>query len=306
MKRSHGVALCAALAVLLPPAFVPTALAARRIPRRPTIIPNFVPPSLFDGFEPVPPDEFGFSPGGQFLVIQDDRGLHVTDLGAETEVFTERSLADQVEVGFDPFDNRLFLMEDGQGQFRFRFVDLETGSVLLDQNFLERPEIRTNVDATANLLLVRDPSRLQLILFDAEGGTKLRRVYSPQAQVGFSFAGTGLAVIDAAAFGRTQVEAFNARTGRPALRESVSGAFLAGFAPSGASFVVAEATSAGTFRVRMVDAARARTLVNRTFHGPVDAGFTPDSQFLRVRSRFGDRERVFLFRTRDGREVLFR
>jgi hypothetical protein len=56
----------------------------------------------------------------------------------------------------------------------------------------------------------------------------------------------------------------------------------------------------------MFDSVTGRLLMSRSFLGIINAGFTPESTLLGVRGRDGATERLFLFRTTDGRQVFLR
>ena len=317
MKRNPRLALCAALSSLClltgPSASPASAAPTTRLPR---VVPNFIRPILFEGFEPIAPDEFGLSPNFQFLVVQDTRGLRVIRLDDEDKkhhdpkdhdfneddiVFSDSFIRDHVEVGFDPSDQRLYLLEWSGADFRFRFINLDDGQILLDQRLSDLPEIRTNLDGSINVLTVRNLNQTRVLVFDDEGLITYRRNFSTFVQWGINLFGPAIAFVDRDALGHVQVELVHAFSGRVLIRESGLQLIDVGFEPEGPAFVVVLATSTDTFRVRMVHSKTGRLLVNRTFFGAANAGFTPDGSLLGIKSRSGLSQRVYLFRTIDGR-----
>jgi hypothetical protein len=321
MKRNPMLALCAAvsaLCLLAGPSVGPAAAApGSRLPR---VVPNFVPPILFKGFEPIPPDEFGLSPDFHFLVVQDTRGLRVIRLDEghkkhddpkdhdpkfdeDDVVFSDSFIEGHLEVGFDPSDQRLYLLEGSGGDFRFRFIDLDDGRILLDQRLPDLPEIRTNFKGSVNLLAIHELNQTRVLVFDDEGIINYRRSFSRFVHWGINSFAPSIAFVDRNGTGQTQVELVNAFSGLVILRESGLGIVDTGFEPKGPAFVVVTATSRDTFRVRMIQSETGQFLLNRTFFGAANAGFTPDGSLLGVRSRSGLSQRVYLFRTFDGRLV---
>lgn len=299
MKRTPGapIAIGALLLCCVAAAGVPASSA-------PTIIPNLIAPQLFPGFEPIEPDAFGLSPDLRFVVISDDRGLRVIRRSSGLEVFRQR-IADPVATGFDPSDRRFFLLERAGGGYRFRFIDLANGFSLRDERFQDRPEIRTNENASANTIIVRNGTRSQVLLFNRAGREVYRRGAGANADVGFQFSAPSAAIVDRDAFGRAEIIVVNVATGRLTVHQTLFGDFQAGFeTDDGAAFLIAAATSEGSFRVRLVNARNGRPLVNRRFQGPVRAGFLPEGGVLGVVDRTFERERVFLFRTSNGEEIV--
>jgi hypothetical protein len=307
MKRILTAALAAACAMSL----VPNAPAAAEETFPPRHMPRFVRPELFRGFLPIQPDEFGLSPDQRFLVFHTARrGLTVLRLADDRVVFQDRSpdrFAGVQEVGFDPLDNRLFILtRDTQveGTWRFRFVNLRTGRVLTDQRFPFRPEIRTNQNATVNVLAMRRPGVSRVLLLNAAGRITRRLNYDPLVSWGISRFGASIAFVNPISLGRRRIEVFNTRTGRPTFRTGIDPLFEVGYEPFGPAFVVSEPTSPSTFRVRMVHGGNGRAMLNRSFQGTNNAGFTPDGSLLGVQGRQGFGNELFLFRTRDGRQVF--
>src|SRR5437870_2258178 len=167
MKRSLVFALCAAalaVAASVPVSPRPAAAAPPGQPSR--LIPKLFTPSLSEGIEPIPVDQFGNSPDFNFLVFEDDLGFHVLRVRDRVVTFSQR-IQDVFQVGFSPFDDRMYLVERSGTGFRLRFIDPFRGTTLLDQHFLQLPEIRTNTDGTVNLTVVRNTGRAQVLLFDA-------------------------------------------------------------------------------------------------------------------------------------------
>lgn len=279
---------------------VPARQASAQIVPGPDANPRFRAPVLFQGYEPIGPGNSGLSPHGRFLVVQDNRGLRVVRVADGAEVFRDSLPADNAEVGFDPFDRRLFVVENERLTYRVRFVHPDTGQILLDARASEQPDIRLNAEATANVVILRRGSTAQVIVFNEAGRIVHRRNTSPFVKVGINDFAPVVALIDRRGGSRVDIVVLNAATGRITLRESVTEQFDAGFEPFGTAFVVARATSVGSFRTRMVNGFTGRFLVNRTFFGPVNAGFTDDSRFLGVKSRQGAGNRVYLFRTTTG------
>ncbi|HTE19050.1 MAG TPA: hypothetical protein VK689_11805 [Armatimonadota bacterium] len=305
MKRTVGAALCAALStlsVLLVPAT--RGLAAPQTSPNAPRIPNLIAPSFFEGFEPIPPDRNGTSPSLQFLVFEDERGLHVVRLADQVEVFSEE-LDREFQVGFDPSDQRLFLVETQRDGYRFRFINPDTGAVLLDERSTERPDIRINFDATVNVLALRDRTRTRLEVFDAGGRVRFRRNASAQVQIGINLFSPTVVLIDPTSFGGALVEAVNAATGRLTVRERTTRAQLrVGFEPFGPALVIAQRTGAQTFRVRLIDSETGGIRLSRSFSGALNVGFTPEGSLLGIRTRDSFQARLFLFRTLDGRQVF--
>lgn len=268
-------------------------------------VPRFRAPDLFPGFEPVAPDSSGLSPRGRFIVIQDSRGLRVVRTADSAEVFRD-SLARNTEVGFDPFDRRMYVTSNDRLTYRFRFVHPDTGRILLDDRVSERPDIRINLDGTANVLTLRRGNTGQVNVFNDAGRVTHRRNMSSFAQVGINRYAPVVALLDRRGGTRIDLVLLNAEVGRITVREAISAQFEAGFEPLGTAFVIARATSPGSFRIRMVNGYNGRFLVNRTFFGPVNAGFTDDSRFLGVKSRQGAGDRVYLFQTTTGGTTVAR
>ena len=280
---------------------VPARHANAQIVPGPEANPRFRAPVLFQGYEPIQTGNSGLSPSGRFLVVQDNRGLRVVRVVDGAEVFRDTLPANNTEVGFDPFDRRLFVVESERLTYRVRFVHPDTGQILLNATASEPPDIRVNAAATANVVILRRGSTAQVIVFNEAGRIVYRRNTSPFVKVGINDFAPVAALIDRRGSGsRVDIVVLNALTGRITLRESISERFDAGFEPFGTAFVVARATSVGSFRVRMVNGFTGRFLVNRTFFGPANAGFTDDSRLLGVKSRQGSGNRVYLFRTING------
>lgn len=302
MKRTPRVALWAALMAL--GALVGSLRPAAAAPL-PNAIPNFVQPSLFEGFPPIEPDEFGLSPNFEFLVFEDEDGFHVIRLVDDVETFRLQFPQGPLTVGFDPADERLFLLEALPGErFRFRFIDPETGLVLRDDRLSDFPELRTNFDASVTVLAEPIPRRTRVEVLEADGRAVFRRTFSTRVDFALSAFEPAVAFLDPLSNGRLRVELLNAERGNIVLRETVSVFSVIGFAPFDSTFVVAQPVNSNNFRVRLVDALRPGVLTSRSFSGPVNAGFTPDGSLLGVVSRRGPREELFLLRTFDGRQVF--
>lgn len=303
MKRLTSAALCVVLGALCLLAGPTRAQAAPH----PGQFPQLVRPDLFEGFEPIEPDQFGVSPSFQFFVFQDQDGLHVIRLFDGEETFTLSFPDGQLTVGFDPADQRLFLLEPrAGGQYRFLFVNPWTGDILRTDFMSVRPRIRTNFDATVNVLLIPDRSRTSVLVFDDLGDLIYRRTYSALVRVALNLFSPVVAFIDAVAGGRVRIDLLNALRGSLVYQSTVSALSRFGFAPFGGAFVIAEPTGPNAFRVRLLDPFLVRALLFRSFVGQVNAGFTPDGSLLGI---FSDRARtrsLYLFRTFDGRLVTFR
>jgi hypothetical protein len=306
MKRPFRAAWCAALfALSVMAAPVLTRPASADFPP-PAQIPNFIRPELFRGFEPFPPDAFGLSPRLKFFVFQDERGLHVIRLWDEEEVFSADSPFERFEVGFDLKDDHLFLLENPNTSPRLRIVDLCTGDPVYDQRFRVRPEIRTDFDGDVIVIVVRDLGRTSVTVLGKHGRSAARRHFSESVQWGINLRVPVVAFVDRNTLGGARIETINTLRGRTTFRETVRDSFDAGFEPFGSAFVVIRRTGQDAFRVRMVNSFKGRFLVNRSFFGPGRAGFTPDSSFLGVESRAGFTDRLYLFSTDTGRQLVLR
>ncbi len=305
LYRAHSARAVLAIALFLLGSFA--LFASPRVEAQidpvPRQAPDFVPPELFEGFEPLFPGPSGLSPLGRFLVVQDVRGLRIVRVANGETVFREAA-PERAEIGFDFFDRRAYLIENQRQTYRFRFIDPSTGFVLLDLRLTERPEIRLNVDGSLNVLLRRYRNRTQALVFNGAGLVTYRRFSTGSFQIGINLFAPVVALVDRRAGSRAEIVVVNADLGRITYRTSTSDQFEAGFEPFGPAFVFARATSPSSFRVRMVNGLNGRFLTNRTFFGPLNAGFTPDSTFLGVKSRSGFSDRVYLFQTATGRIVF--
>jgi hypothetical protein len=300
LKRPLGGAYAlAALCVLL--AARPAAAVT------PVTTPQFVRPDFSEGFEPIPPDEFGVSPNFEFLVIQDEDGLHVIRLVDDVETFTLGAFTGPLQIGFDPSDHRLFLLEPQKGgSYRFRFIDPNTGEVLRSDRLNTFPEIRTNFDATVNVLASTTGRRTDAVVFDKHGDLIYRRSYSSLVRFSLNVFFPVVAFVDPQAGGQIRIEVLDAFHGVVQYRESVPATSIVGFAPFGPDFVVARPLSSNSFRVRLVNGLNGLILVTRSFTGSVNVGFTPDGSLLGVITQRGLNQDVFLFRTFDGSQVFLR
>ncbi|HEU4752076.1 MAG TPA: hypothetical protein VFU47_03130, partial [Armatimonadota bacterium] len=165
MCVASAAALCS-LYLLLGTATQPAAAAPPTQP--PLIVPALVQPELFEGFQPIPPDDFGLSPGLNFFVFQDDEGLHVVRLQDAVEVFNER-IPELIDVGFDPGDHRLYILDGDFNHPRFRFINLFTGETLLEERLTDQAEVRTDLHGFVNLLVTRSGQRSDILVFDGFG-----------------------------------------------------------------------------------------------------------------------------------------
>lgn len=304
MKRTPGVALWATLAALC--ALLGPARPAAAVPP-PNVVPNFVRPTLFEGFEPIEPDEFGLSPNFEYFVFQDQDGLHVIRLFDGVETFTLGGVQSLLTVGFDPADERLFILEPlPGGNYRFRLADPETGNLLRSDFLTYFPHIRTNFEGTVTVILEPLARQTRVLVIDGLGLIVYRRAYSSLVQVALNAFFPAVAFLDPLSGGRIRVEVLNALRGVLVFRETVAALSIVGFSPFGASFVVARPISLNSFRVRLVDVFNARLLLSRSFPGYVNVGFTPEGTLLGVVARRGILEELQLYRTLDGRQIFLR
>lgn len=304
MKRTAGVAGWAMLAALC--ALLGSARPAASLPP-PNATPSFVRPNLFPGFEPIEPDELGISPSGEYFVFQDQHGFHVVRLFDGVETFQLSFVQNNLTVGFDPADERLFILEPLRGgDYLLRLVDPYSGLLLWTDRFSRRPTVRTNLDATVTVVVEADQRQSRAYILDRKGAIVYRRSYSSQLDFALNDTVPAVAFFDPVAGGNIRVEVVSAKKGLITFRETLPALGSFGFAPYGPAFVVARPQGAGTFRVRLTDVLKGNLLVSRSFSGPVNAGFTPDGTLLGVVARQGLREELTLFRTLDGSQVFTR
>lgn len=304
MKRSIGLFLCAAVTAAALAAALPVRPArAARPGQPPRLVPNFVEPVLFEGFEPLEVDEFGLSPKGEFLVYEDVFGLHVIRTEDGVEVFQD-TILDNFQVLFTPSEGRFFLLERSGSGYRLRFIELEkkdqVGLVLFDEHFLDRPEIRTDLDGLVNLVAVPMRNQTRILVFDAKGRVFFQRAFTELVRWGINLHHPLVAFVDPIRNGDVQVLVVNARAGLPTFQSTAHFPYELGFEPGGPDFVLGSAGGLNVFRVVLVQGKTGTPLLNRSFSGPLNVGFTPDSQLLGVRSRIGSTQRIYLFRTTDG------
>lgn len=303
MKRLTSAALCVALGILCLLAGPGRALAAPQ----PGQFPQLIRPDLFEGFEPIPPDESGISPNFEFFVFQDEDTLHVIRLFDGEETFTLHFVDQRLSVGFDPADERLFILEPRPGgRYRFLFVNPDTGAILRTEYTNTLPTVRTNFDATVNVLATPDRTRSTVLVIGRYGDLIYRRTFSTLVQIALNVFSPVVAFIDPVGAGRVRIELLNALTGIIAYRSTVSALSRFGFAPFWGTFVVAEPNSSRSFRVRLIDPFLVQVLLFRSFVGPVNVGFTPDGSLLGVISDRGNTRDLFLFRTVDGSQVFLK
>lgn len=301
MNRNPRVRPRLTLLGLLPALLLLSFGAAPAAAAPPTPTPNFVRPSLFEGFEPIEPDEFGISPDFEYFVFQDADGFHVVRLFDGVETFQLKFLQGVLEVGFDPEDERLFLLEPlAGGDFRFRFVDPFSGAILRDERTSDRPTIRTNFNGTTNVFIEPVTKRSRVLVFDQDGAAAFRRTYGAFLRVAMDLFFPVVAFLEGQSNGSTRVEVVNAASRIVTLRTRIAALSIFGFGPFSSAFVIAQPLSSYSFRVRMIDALSGDPLLNRSFSGPVNAGFTPDGSLLGIVSRRGLNQQAFLFRTLDG------
>lgn len=266
--------------------------------------PSFVSPVLPEGFQPIGPDNDGLSPSGNYLVVQDQRGIEVVRTFDGAVVFFERlSASEGVTIGFDPSDHRLFVTDiRGPNDVRFRFIDPLAPATLYVQHFNEVPDIRTNLGGTVALIVDRNGATGQAVvtLLNGAGNPVVRRTFSTDFRWGIDLALPEVALLSTNSSGNTVIQLYAGRTGRLVFRATVSPFFQAGFDPFGFVFVVAQPNGTGSFTVQLVGAKSGQTLVFRTFSGGANAGFTPDGAILGVRSFDATSMTTFLFRTADG------
>lgn len=299
MKRPFGGALCALAALCLLLGARPAAAVT------PVTTPQFVRPDFSEGFEPIAPDEFGISPNFEFLVLQDQDGLHVIRLVDDVETFTLHTFTGPLQIGFDPSDHRLFLLEPQKGgSYRFRFINPNTGDVLRSDRLNTLPVIRTNFDATVNVLASTRGRGTDATVFDTLGGLIYHRSYSSLLRFSLNVFFPVVAFVDPQAGGQIRIEVLDAFHGVVQYRDSVPAVSLVGFAPFGPDFVVARPLSSNSFRVRLVNGLNGLILVTRSFTGAVNVGFTPDGSLLGAITQRGLNQDVFLFRTVDGSQVF--
>jgi hypothetical protein len=300
MKRLVGAALAAALGLLCA---APVPAAAGGFPQPPpAVVPDLLEPELFEGFEPIPPDDFGFSPDFEFFVFQDDEGLQVIRV-ADSAIVLRQRFDDRVEIGFDPDDNRIYLLDGPQDNQRLRFIDPDTGLVLFDRRFRTRPEVRTDFEGFVNVVVSREREAATILVFDGFGVPTTRLVTSPLVRWGINLDVPVVAFVDSVPFGATRIELINVLKRRYVLRERTDQQVLAGFEPFGASFVIGRPEGRGAFRVLLANAFTGRKVLNRLFAGPMTFGFLLDGDLLGV---FEDaaRQKLHLFRTSNGRPVF--
>jgi hypothetical protein len=268
---------------------------------------QFVRPDFSEGFEPIPPDELGISPNLEFLVVEDEDGLHVIRLADSKETFTLRTFLEPLQVGFDPADNRLFLLEPQKGGgYRFRFINPDTGAILRSDRISTLPDVRTNFDGTVNVLAAPSARRTDATVFNAKGGAIYHRSYSALLRFSLNVFFPVVAFVDAQAGGQIRIEVLDAFHGVVQYRDSVPAVSIVGFTPFGPDFVVARPLSSNSFRVRLVNGLNGLIVVTRSFTGQVNAGFTPDGSLLGVITQRGLNQDISLFRTVDGREIFIR
>ncbi len=307
MKRLtalFGAALSLAFtAALMIEATQPAKALAQQTQVSPPVSANLLRPELPEGFSPLGLDNFGVSPDYRYFVYQEGRSVRVLRQDNLRET-VRLNVQGFVQVGFDPLDRRLYVLETDNDRYRFRFINPRSGAVLLDQRYQDRPEIRTDFAGVNNVLSVRDGSRTQVILFNAAGRTTYRQFHDSVIRIAVNLFTPTVAFLDSDRFGRTRIEVVNSATGRVTVRETVTGQYDAGFEPAGSAFVVAaDSRGSGAFSVKMTQGSDGRSLLYRTFQGPVNAGFSPDSRLLGIRTRQGTREQFHLFNTSDGAQV---
>jgi hypothetical protein len=290
--------------MLLPALIGSTAApAAAQVDLPPAQIPNLVRPQMFAGFQPIPPDPFGFSPRRRHLVILDARGLQILRFDG-TVVFSERPRTDFPEVAFDPSDRRVYLIERHPFFLRLRILDPLRGRVLIDRRLPPHTEVATNRTGTLTLLAVREERQTQVLVLDPLARTTYRHLGGPMLSWGFDpFTPTVALVEDLPTGARSQVTLVHGWSGHRTFLATTRGPHELGFSPWGGSFVLAQPTGSGQFQVQLVATPRGNVLLTRSFAGISNAGFTANGRLVGVRAREGLQERLHLFSTFSGHEV---
>lgn len=265
-------------------------------------VPDLTSPELFDGFQPTPPDGTGFSPTGKFLLLEDNLGVRIVRSRNFAEVFRTQSRT-SVDLGFDPSDRRMFVLEQSGTGYRLRFINPETGAVLQDQRFQDRPDIRTNFNAGITLVTTRNRDRALTLVFNVSGQITYRRYSNGFVQAGLAPFGPLAAFVERSFGDAGSVSVVNATNGRITTRETFQGRFTAGFEPGGPDFVFVESTGTNTFRVSLTNGTNGKPLVNQSFFGAFSVGFTADSEKLVVVARDPFETRVNFYRTKNGNPV---